>query len=88
MKVGGCGENNYLKVIRPYGTIIKYSDFVDNDFKLDSINLTTYYGETIIYKSKDIGKKILEIGQSQFDDYLKKIIHLKIEKGLRNIKKE
>jgi len=80
------GLVNVLEVTRADGTVIKYFD-VDDDLKLDSIYITKD-GDTIKYINNVIGQKVLEEGQSQFDEYLAKIHELKQTKGLRDISKK
>ena len=82
----GAGSCNILEVIRTDGTVVKYSDLLD-DFKLDFIDITKD-GETIRYSDDVIGQDVLEEGQSQFEGYLAKIPKLKQTKGLMDIKKE
>lgn len=83
----GCiiPNENTLKVIKPDGRVIVYSDFANEDLKLESVEITLN-GQTVTYTNdNEIGRKILAKAQKQFDYYLRSIKAIKIRDGLENL---
>jgi|SRR3989344_2155318 len=91
------GDNNILTIIKKDGRTIKYIDNDGADLKLESIEITKN-DQTIEYtkvsdigkiemKNRiygEIGKKMVKIAQTQFDDYLEKIKTEKVRKDTSN----
>ena len=79
-------DDNILTVRKPDGRTIKYIDRRGENLKLEGVEFTND-GETTRYTANDeVGKPILEEAQKQFDVYLERILEIKTEQGLENLK--
>lgn len=78
--------SNYLKVVRPDGKKIEYIDLFTNDLHLEEVRITIK-GEEKIYTRRD-HKLIVEEAQTQFNEYLQKILKIKQKDGLDQLKKD
>ena len=86
LRLRGWGyDDNVLSVTKPDGRVIEYCDSVNEDLKLEGVQITKNENTTF-YGYDEIGKPILEEAQKQFDSYLSKIKEEKIRQGLENLK--
>lgn len=76
-----------LMVVKSNGAIVSYWDNLDEDLKIESVDITTG-GETLKYTDDVIGREILATAQTQFDEYLKKIVELKKARGMNALADE
>lgn len=76
-----------LEVTREDGTIVKYSDDGDDDYRLDYVTIQVKGKKTTYNKSSKVGKPVVEVAQKQYGDYLKRIFEHKKQKGLDLINK-
>ncbi len=81
------GSNNYLKVERVDGTIIRYSDYLKNDLKIEYVQIIKDGKNKRYSKSHPFGEDMLEEAQKQFDAYLDTIKAINYQKALESIKK-
>ena len=79
-------SDNFLTVTKADGRVIVYVDDLNDDLRLEYVEITTD-GQTTKYTAKDeVGMPILEEAQNQFDDYLRLIIEIRTNEGLENLK--
>ena len=79
-------NHNILTVTKSDGRVIRYLDLLENDLKLEYVEITTKE-KTIVYTAYDkVGKPILEEAQKQFDAYTQLIIKTRTDQGLENLK--
>ena len=77
---------HYLEVTKPDGRIIKYVADIHGNLKINYVEITTQ-GITKKYSfNTPYGKEVVETAQKQFDEYLKKILEIKKQEGLKNLK--
>lgn len=76
-------DSNTLEVKRANGAVIEYRALRYNS-QVHRVTITKD-GTSTAYYSDDIGKKVIEEGQVQYDSYLAKILELKQAKGLNDI---
>jgi len=83
---GTFGEENYIEVTKPNEIIVTYMDISGSDFKLDAVKITTNNETKMYWRGVEDGDKIVKKFQKQFDDYLKKILEVKKQEGLKNLR--
>ena len=78
-------NSNILTVTKPNGRVIKYTDRVRDDLKLEYVQITDKGIITTYTVNDEVGKPILEEAQKQFEVYLEKIDEAKAQKIKRRI---
>ncbi|MBI2668111.1 hypothetical protein HYX17_05085 [Candidatus Woesearchaeota archaeon] len=81
--------SNYLVVTKPDGRTIVYRDtglLSYGNFTVDQVYITKDGVKKIYSKKRNDGEEVVKEAQKQFDDYLNKILEIKKQEGLKNLK--
>ena len=85
-EIGLFADNSNLYVTRTDGTLVKYADVVREDDKIESVCITPPESEKKCFYNNAVGKEALAEAQTQFDDYLAKILDYKQKEAMKLIK--